>query len=137
MIYFVKCLCKVKVNDINLIVVVERLVDLLYMGIYRHADSAWVGTRIVRKLFNYIYNSICEHNSSFFELILISKVSDRFNGLKSTSLVNLKKIGQGHHFAHHVTRSHRRPNTEQTLPILSESEQVLKIVIFSQCDQVT
>ena len=43
--------------------------------------------------------TICELNSYFFELKLIYKVSDRFFRSLSTSLVNLKKIGQGHTFA--------------------------------------
>ena len=43
--------------------------------------------------------SICELNSNIFELKLISKVSDGLLRSISTSLVNLKKIGQGHIFA--------------------------------------
>ena len=50
------------------------------------------------------FPTICELNSYLFELKLISKVSDRFLRSLSTSLVHLKKIGQGHY---HVTRSHR------------------------------
>ena len=45
------------------------------------------------------FTTIWELNSYFFELKLISKVSDRFLRSLSTSLVNLKKISQGHIFA--------------------------------------
>ena len=45
------------------------------------------------------FPTIFELNSYFFELELISKVSDRFLRKISTSLVNLEKIGQGHIFA--------------------------------------
>ena len=45
------------------------------------------------------FPTICDINSYFFELKLTSNVSDRFFRSISTSLVNLKKIGQGHIFA--------------------------------------
>ena len=45
------------------------------------------------------FSTICELNSYFFELKLISYVSSRFIWSMSTFLANLKKIGQGHIFA--------------------------------------
>ena len=57
-----------------------------------------------------MFPTICELNSYFFELKLISQVSDRFLRSLSTSQVHLKKIGQGYNFTflpYHVTRSHR------------------------------
>ena len=64
------------------------------------------------------FPTICELNSYFFELKLISKVSGRFLRSISTSLVNLKKIGQGHIFAQ------------------SRESQRAKLAIFETCSDL-
>ena len=52
------------------------------------------------------FPTICELNSYFYELKLISQVSDRFLRSISTFVVNLKKIGQGHIIAPSRDQAH-------------------------------